>query len=48
MEFRGGKVHRFAHRTTRAATILRELLTNAFRGIVSRNRAKAYWYAFRP
>ena len=38
----------FAHRTTRAATVLRELLTDAFRGIVNCDRAKLYWNVGRP
>lgn len=33
----------FAVRTTRAATVLHELLADAFRGIVNCDRAKMYW-----
>lgn len=33
----------FALRTTRAATVLQELLTDAFEGIVNCDRAKMYW-----
>jgi transposase len=33
----------FAVRTTRAATVLHELLTGAFHGIVNCDRAKMYW-----
>jgi transposase len=33
----------FAVRTTRAATVLHDLLTGAFRGIVNCDRAKMYW-----
>lgn len=33
----------FAFRTTRAATVLDELLTGKFRGIVNCDRAKMYW-----
>jgi len=33
----------FALRTTRAATVLDDLLTTAFRGIVNCDRAKMYW-----
>lgn len=33
----------FAVRTTKAATVLQELLTGAFRGIVNCDRAKMYW-----
>jgi transposase len=32
----------FAHRTTRAATVLEELLTDAFNGVVNCDRAKMY------
>lgn len=33
----------FAHRTTRAATVLDELLTDAYSGVVNCDRAKMYW-----
>lgn len=32
----------FAHRTTRAATLLEELLTGAFAGVVTCDRVKIY------
>ncbi len=38
----------FALRTTRAATVLRELLTDAFHGVVNCDRAKMYWNVGRP
>jgi transposase len=38
----------FALRTTRAATILHELLTDAFDGVVNCDRAKMYWNIGRP
>lgn len=38
----------FAVRTTRAATILQELLTDAFDGVVNCDRAKMYWKIGRP
>jgi transposase len=38
----------FALRTTRAATILQELLTDAFDGVVNCDRAKMYWNVGRP
>ncbi len=38
----------FALRTTRAATVLEELLTEAFDGVVNCDRAKMYWRAGRP
>jgi transposase len=38
----------FALRTTRAATVLRELLTDAFGGVVNCDRAKMYWKVGRP
>jgi len=38
----------FALRTTRAATILQELLTEAFDGVVNCDRAKMYWKMGRP
>ena len=33
----------FALRTTRAATVLQELLTDAFEGVINCDRAKMYW-----
>jgi transposase len=38
----------FALRTTRAATVLQELLTDAFDGVVNCDRAKMYWRIGRP
>lgn len=38
----------FALRTTRAATVLHELLTDAFDGVVNCDRAKMYWKIGRP
>jgi transposase len=38
----------FALRTTRAATVLQELLTDAFEGVVNCDRAKMYWKMGRP
>ena len=38
----------FALRTTRAATVLQELLTDAFTGVVNCDRAKMYWKIGRP
>jgi len=38
----------FALRTTRAATVLQELLSDAFRGVVNCDRAKMYWKIGRP
>jgi transposase len=38
----------FALRTTRAATVLQELLTEAFAGVVNCDRAKMYWRIGRP
>jgi transposase len=38
----------FAQRTTRAATVLQELLTDAFEGVVNCDRAKMYWKMGRP
>lgn len=38
----------FALRTTRAATILQDLLTDAFDGVVNCDRAKMYWNIGRP
>lgn len=38
----------FTLRTTRAATVLQELLTDAFGGVVNCDRAKMYWSVGRP
>jgi transposase len=38
----------FALRTTRAATVLRDLLTETFDGVVNCDRAKMYWNTGRP
>jgi transposase len=38
----------FALRTTRAATVLQELLTDRFDGVVNCDRAKMYWRIGRP
>lgn len=38
----------FALRTTRAATVLQDLLTDAFGGVVNCDRAKMYWKIGRP
>jgi transposase len=38
----------FALRTSRAATVLQELLTDAFDGVVNCDRAKMYWNVGRP
>jgi transposase len=38
----------FALRTTRAATVLHDLLTDAFDGVVNCDRAKMYWKIGRP
>jgi transposase len=38
----------FALRTTRAATVLDELLTDKFQGVVNCDRAKMYWKIGRP
>lgn len=38
----------FALRTTRAATVLQELLTETFDGVVNCDRAKMYWNIGRP
>ena len=38
----------FALRTTRAATVLQELLTEAYKGVVNCDRAKMYWKIGRP
>ena len=41
--FVAGSYTVFALRTTRAATVLQELLTDAFDGVVNCDRAKMYW-----
>ena len=46
--FVAGTYTLFALRTTRAATILEELLTEAFDGVVNCDRAKMYWNVGRP
>jgi transposase len=46
--FVAGSYTLFALRTTRAATILQELLTEAFDGVVNCDRAKMYWSIGRP
>jgi transposase len=38
----------FALRTTRAATVLQELVTDAYGGVVNCDRAKMYWNVGRP
>lgn len=38
----------FALRTTRAATVLHDLLTDSFEGVVNCDRAKMYWNIGRP
>lgn len=38
----------FALRTTRAATVLKEMLTDEFDGVVNCDRAKMYWNVGRP
>lgn len=38
----------FALRTTRAATVLHDLLTDTFEGVVNCDRAKMYWNVGRP
>lgn len=38
----------FALRTTRAATVLQDLLTDSFAGVVNCDRAKMYWKIGRP
>jgi transposase len=38
----------FALRTTRAATVLQDLLTDTFEGVVNCDRAKMYWKIGRP
>jgi len=46
--FVAGNYTVFALRTTRAATVLEELLTEAFDGVVNCDRAKMYWGVGRP
>lgn len=46
--FVAGKYTFFALRNTRAATVLDELLTDDFRGVVNCDRAKMYWNRGRP
>jgi transposase len=46
--FVAGSYTFFALRTTRAATVLHELLTDAFEGVVNCDRAKMYWKVGRP
>lgn len=46
--FVAGNYTFFALRTTRAATVLHELLTDAFDGVVNCDRAKMYWNIGRP
>jgi transposase len=46
--FVAGSYTVFALRTTRAATVLHELLTNAYKGVVNCDRAKMYWKIGRP
>jgi transposase len=46
--FVAGSYTIFALRTTRAATVLQELLTEAFGGVVNCDRAKMYWKIGRP
>ena len=46
--FVAGRYTLFALRTTRAATVLQELLTGAFDGVVNCDRAKMYWNVGRP
>jgi transposase len=46
--FVAGRYTLFALRTTRAATILQELLTDGFDGVVNCDRAKMYWNVGRP
>jgi transposase len=46
--FVAGSYTLFALRTTRAATVLQELLTDAFSGVVNCDRAKMYWNVGRP
>lgn len=46
--FVAGSYTVFAWRTTRAATVLQELLGDAFSGVVNCDRAKMYWKIGRP
>ena len=46
--FVAGSYTLFALRTTRAATVLQDLLTDAFHGVVNCDRAKMYWKIGRP
>jgi transposase len=46
--FVAGSYTLFALRTTRAATVLRELLTDTYDGVVNCDRAKMYWRIGRP
>jgi len=46
--FVAGSYTLFALRTTRAATVLDDLLTDAFHGVVNCDRAKMYWKVGRP
>lgn len=46
--FVAGSYTVFALRTTRAATVLHELLTTAYKGVVNCDRAKMYWKIGRP
>lgn len=46
--FVAGSYTLFALRTTRAATVLEDLLTDAFHGVVNCDRAKMYWKLGRP
>lgn len=46
--FVAGSYTFFALRTTRAATVLQDLLTDAFDGVVNCDRAKMYWNIGRP
>ena len=46
--FVAGSYTFFALRTTRAATVLQNLLTDDFRGVVNCDRAKMYWNVGRP
>jgi transposase len=46
--FVAGSYTVFALRTTRAATVLRDLLTDDFAGVVNCDRAKMYWNVGRP
>ena len=44
VEFRGHHVHGVRIRTTRAATVVQELLGKEFQGVVMCDRAKMYWW----